>query len=191
MGKSAEELKAEIADNRAQLSDTMDAIGDRVSPGRMIERKKNRVAQTARSLKERVMGTVDDVGHSVSGAAHDTTQGVSNMPDAIRTRSQGNPMVAGGIAFGVGFLAAVAFPASRTERDATSTMMSKAEPVTGELTKAAHEIADHLKEPAQNAVAEVKTAANQAATSVTDTAKDSAQHTSDEATKVAKDLRSS
>jgi ElaB/YqjD/DUF883 family membrane-anchored ribosome-binding protein len=191
MGKSAEELRADIADNRAQLSDTMDAIGDRVSPGRMIDRKKNRVAQSARSLKDRVMGTVEDVGHSVAGTAHDTTQSVSNVPDALRTRSQGNPLLAGGIAFGIGFLAAVAFPPSRAERDATSAMMSKAEPVKGEVTKAAHQIADNLKGPAQDAVAEVKTAANEAATHVTDTAKDSAQQTTDEAAKVAGDLRTS
>jgi len=191
MGKSAEELRADIADNRAQLSDTMDAIGDRVSPGRMIDRKKNRVAQSARSLKDRVMGTVEDVGHSVAGTAHDTTQTASNMPDAVRSRSQGNPMVAGGIAFGVGFLAAVAFPPSRAEREATSSMMSKAEPVKDEMTKAAHEIADHLKEPAQTAVAEVKTAANQAAGEVTDTAKQSAQQTTNQAAKVTGDLRSS
>jgi len=190
MGKSAEELRAEIADNRAQLSDTMDAIGDRVSPGRMIERRKNRVVQGARALKDRVMGTVEDVGHSVSGTAHDTTQSVANVPDAIRTRSQGNPMVAGGIAFGIGFLAAVAFPPSRTERAATSTVMAKSEPVTDQVTKAAHEMADHLKEPAQNAVAEVKTAANQAAVEVSDTAKDSAQQTTAEATRIASDLRS-
>jgi len=190
MGQSAEELRAEIADNRAQLSDTMDAIGDRVSPGRIIERRKNRVAQSARSLKEHVMGTAEDVGRSVSDTAHDTTQSVANVPEAIRAHSKGNPMVAGGIAFGIGFLAAMAFPPSRTEREATSTVLSKAEPIAGELTKAAHEMADHLKEPAHDAVAEVKTAANQAATEVSDTAKDSAQQTADEATRIATDLRS-
>ena len=33
MGQSAEELRQEIAGTRADLGDTLDAIGDRVSPG--------------------------------------------------------------------------------------------------------------------------------------------------------------
>jgi len=198
MGKSAEELRAEIADNRAQLSYTMDAIGDRVSPGRMIERKKNRLAQGARSLKDRVMGTVDDLGQTVSGAAHgaldkahDGTDAVHNMPDTIRARSQGSPMLAGGIAFGFGFLVAVAMPPSRTEREATSAVMDKTAPMKNELTKAAHEVADHLKDPAQNAVSQVKAAANDAAAQVSDVAKESAHQTADQATSVASDIRRS
>jgi hypothetical protein len=198
MAKSAEELRAEIADNRAQLSNTMDAIGDRVSPGRMFERKKNRTVQGVRSLKERVMGTVDDVGHAVVDAAHgavdkahDKTEGVHNMPETIRIQSRGNPMVAGGIAFGIGFLTAVALPPSRTEREATSAVMDKSAPLKDELTKAAHEVVEDLKDPAQQALAEVKSAANDAATHVADVAKDSVHQTADQAATMASDLRNS
>ena len=45
MGQSPEELKQDVESTRADLSDTLDAIGDRVSPGRMIERRKNRMRQ--------------------------------------------------------------------------------------------------------------------------------------------------
>ena len=42
MGQTAEQLKEQIAGTRDDLSETLDAIGDRVSPGRVIERRKNR-----------------------------------------------------------------------------------------------------------------------------------------------------
>jgi hypothetical protein len=43
MGQSAEELRRDIERTREGLGETLDAIGDRVSPGRIMERKKNRV----------------------------------------------------------------------------------------------------------------------------------------------------
>ena len=45
MGQSPEELKDEIESTRADLGDTLEAIGDRVSPGRVIERRTARVRQ--------------------------------------------------------------------------------------------------------------------------------------------------
>ena len=43
MGQNADQLKREIADTRNDLGNTLDAIGDRVSPSRVIQRRKNRV----------------------------------------------------------------------------------------------------------------------------------------------------
>ena len=59
MGQSTHELRRDIERTRADLGDTLDAIGDRVSPGRMIERRKNRMSSGIRSVKDRVMGTVE------------------------------------------------------------------------------------------------------------------------------------
>ena len=42
MGQSAEELRRDIEQTRNGLGNTMEAIGDRVSPSRMMERRKNR-----------------------------------------------------------------------------------------------------------------------------------------------------
>ena len=73
MGQSADELRHDIEATRGQLGETLDAIGDRVSPGRMIERRKNpsgrRAARHPRpgdgfSLR----GPIDrDGGHSRGG----------------------------------------------------------------------------------------------------------------------------
>ena len=46
MGQSTEELKRDIEHTRADMSGTLDAIEDRVSPSRMIQRRKNRVAES-------------------------------------------------------------------------------------------------------------------------------------------------
>ena len=49
MGETTEELRQQIEQTRNGLGDTLDAIGDRVSPGRMVERSKNRMTGGVRS----------------------------------------------------------------------------------------------------------------------------------------------
>ena len=44
MGQGPEELRHDIERRRDDLGETIDAIGDRVSPGRIIERRRNRIA---------------------------------------------------------------------------------------------------------------------------------------------------
>ena len=115
MGQSAEELRYEIADTRAELGQTLDAIGDRVSPGRMIERRKNRFVVGMRSAKDRIMGTATDAGHAVTEGAQGVGEGIADTagsavdtvrsaPQAARQQAQGNPVMAGAVAFGLGFL---------------------------------------------------------------------------------------
>ena len=66
MGQSPEELKQEIETTRSDLGETLDAIGDRVSPGRMIERRTNRVRQGVGGLRDRIMGFVDETTTSAT-----------------------------------------------------------------------------------------------------------------------------
>ena len=64
MGQSTYELRRDIEQTRADLGETLDAIGDRVSPGRMIERRKNRMTSGIRSFKDRVMGTAEQAART-------------------------------------------------------------------------------------------------------------------------------
>ena len=57
MGQDADQLKREIEDTRGELGGTLDAIGDRLSPGRMVERRKNRMMNGLHNVRDRVMGT--------------------------------------------------------------------------------------------------------------------------------------
>lgn len=179
MGQSAEELRRDIATTRADLGETLDAIGDRVSPGRVIERRKNRISHGFRSAKERVMGTTSHMGHSVSdqvgGTAGGAVEVVKGAPDTAMRQTQGNPLAAGAVAFGVGFLVAAAFPPSRKEEEATEQLMERAEPVKQQLVESGKEVADHLKGSAQEAAEQVKQSATDSGQQVASTAKDAAQ----------------
>lgn len=200
MGESTTELTSEIQRTRTDLSETLDAIGDRVSPGRMVERRKNRMTSGVRAMRDRVMGTVEDVGFTATEAGHaastragemaeEAVERVKSMPDTMRQQSQGNPLMAGAIAFGVGFILASAFPASRTERRAASQLMEKAEPIKQELTQAATEVAQDMREPAREAMERVKEAATEGAQTVAGTAKEAMHDTTGDARQAADRVR--
>lgn len=200
MGQSPEELRRDIERTREGLGETLDAIGDRVSPGRMIERKKNRVSYGLRTVKERVMGTVGDTTssltstvsdkvHSAGDSAHGAIDSVKEMPGAVRQQAQGAPAMAGAIAFGIGFLVAAAFPATQAEKDAGAKVMEKVEPLKGELAAAGKEMAEHLKEPAMDAANQVKDAAMESAQTLTDTAKTAVQDTAEQAKSAADSVK--
>jgi ElaB/YqjD/DUF883 family membrane-anchored ribosome-binding protein len=178
MGQSAEQLRREIEYTRGDLSDTLEAIGDRVSPGRMMERRKNRLVYGLQNARDRVMGTASDAGSAVGDAAGGAVETLKQTPDTVRQQAQGNPLAAGAIAVGVGVLLASIFPASDKERRAADQLIDKAEPLKEELNEAGREMAEHLKEPAREAVDQVKDAASEATQAVTDTAKEAAGTTS-------------
>lgn len=191
MGQSAEELRHEIAGTRADLGGTLDAIGDRVSPGRVVERRKNRMTNGLRAAKDRIFGSVSDTGGAVAGTAGTAVDAVRNAPDAAMTQTQGKPMVAGAVAFGVGFLVAAAFPPSEVEEKAASKVMDKAEPLKDQLTATGQEVAGHLKEAATDAATQVKDTATTGGDQVAGVAKDAAQHTKQAASGAAQQVRSS
>ena len=62
MGQTAEELRGQLVYQRAEVSRDLDAIGDRVSPHRMVERRQAAVRQRFTDIKERVMGISRIIG---------------------------------------------------------------------------------------------------------------------------------
>jgi len=175
MGQDTEELKREIEDTRADMSETLDAIGDRVSPGRIVQRRKNRVSASIQDLRYRVMGTAEDSREGLSEKAHEATDAVKHTPDAISSGTQGSPLVAGALAFGFGFLIAAAFSPTNTEKRASAKVMDKLEPAKEQLMDSAKEMAEHLKEPAKAAAMEIKDTATESASTVASTARDAAE----------------
>ena len=181
MGQSTEELKRDIEHTRADMSGTLDAIEDRVSPSRMIQRRKNRMADSVHALRERVMGTASDVEHGVAAAAGEVTGTIKEAPQAVVRGTEGAPMVAGAITFGLGFLVAVAFPSTDAERQASTKVADKLEPAKQELMDSAKEVAENLKEPAKQAAQEVKDAASESAGAVSSTAREAVAETKQQA----------
>jgi hypothetical protein len=88
---------------------------------------------------------------------------VTAAPDTVKAQTAGNPIAAGLIALGVGWLAGSLLPASSAERQAATQVKQSAAPL---VTDTAKEVADHLKEPAQEAVESVKETASDAAATV-------------------------
>ena len=121
MGQTAEELRGQLGEQRAEISRDLDAIGDRVSPQRMVERRQAAVRQRVSDIKDTVMGTaessVDTVRDAGTSAATTVTDSASTVVDGTRHAAEGNPLAMGLVAFGAGLVAATIFPATRTERD--------------------------------------------------------------------------
>ena len=84
-------------------------------------------------------------------------------------------MMAGAVAFGVGFLVAAAFPPSRAEEQLAEQAMDKAEPLKQQLMESGQEVAEHLKESATEAVEPGQADGDGGAGQVADTAKEAAQ----------------
>ncbi len=187
MGQSPEELRREIEQTRMGMSENLDAIGDRVSPGRIVERRTNRMRNSVTSLRERVMGAPSSVGSTLSDRSPSmggVTERVSGAGDALRSApegamqtAQGNPMLAGALAFGAGFVAAAIFKGTETEARAASTLQEKAQPLKEEAQNVAREVASGLQEPAQQAAQSLKDTASSSAESVKEAAQSSAQQT--------------
>jgi ElaB/YqjD/DUF883 family membrane-anchored ribosome-binding protein len=177
MGQSAEELRRDIEYTRDDLGQTLEAIGDRVSPGRIVERRKNRVRNGLSSVRERVMGTASDAGHSIGDSAGSAVDTIKGTPDAVVQQTQGNPLVAGAVAFGVGVLMASVFPASAKEQEVAEQLKEKTQPLADDLKQTGKEMAEHLKEPAREAMESVKQAATEGQQAVTETAKEAADST--------------
>ena len=59
MGTTEGELRLDAQHQRERMGDTLEAIGDRLSPERIVERRKAAVGQRFRTMKEAVMGSPD------------------------------------------------------------------------------------------------------------------------------------
>jgi hypothetical protein len=196
-------LRREIEDTRDHLGDTLDAIGDRVSPGRIVERKKNRARQSVDQVRHRVMGaapskpsmpSMPDVSGSASGAmsavgdtARSAGAAVRHAPEAMSGGAQGNPLVAGGLAFGLGLLVASLLPTTEAEASVADGVV---EPLKAQATEIGKEVGSTVKESAAQAGEEVKTAASEAASTVKDEAAGAAQDVKDKASEAAGEVTS-
>jgi hypothetical protein len=190
VGESAEELRRDIEHTRDNMGYTLDAIGDRVSPGRIMERRRNRIVGGFANMRDAVMGSVHEAGSAlgdhVSGTRETLSDGASGLagnithsPDMARRQARGNPFAAGVIAFGGGLLLAALIPPSEPERQIAQKVRDAAEPLVEPAQDAARQISSAVQESGQEAVGQLKETAASAAQSVKDTAAAGAQETKD------------
>ena len=134
---------------------------------------------TARSAAGSVSDAASSAASTIQDTASSAAAAVQEAPQAVRRQTQGNPLAAGLIAFGAGWLISSLLPASRQEQrlaqQATEKAADVGRPLADKARDAAMEIKDNLQEPAQEAVASVKDTATDAGRTVVDEGKSAAQ----------------
>lgn len=178
MTNTPDEIRRDIEDTRGRLSNDVNALTETVSPSNVARRQADKVAGVATSVKDRVMGTADDLRATGSDAASTVADAPGAAADKARSKTQGNPLAAGLIALGAGWLVGSMLPASEKEKQAASALKDKAQPVVEEAKSVAQDTAQELKEPAK-----------QAAQSVKDTAMEAKDNVAQEGRSTAEDVR--
>jgi Protein of unknown function (DUF3618) len=192
MGQDPDAIRQDIAQTRAEMSETVEAVGYKADvPSRAkeavsdkVENVKSKVSGTAARAKEAVVGTASKAGDSVSGAASrvgDATPSGGQVKQKTRQvagLAKENPL---GLAIGataLGFLAGLVVPSTRVEDE--------------KLGRVADQVMDKVKETGQEALDRGKQVAQEVASTAADTAKEKTQEHGQElaesATQNAQDL---
>ena len=156
MGTTEDQLRHEAETQRERMGGTLDAIGDRLSPERMVERRKAAVGQTLRNMKESVMGSpgyhepATERLRAQAGDARDSEH-VQQAPQALADQARGNPVAAGIIAFGAGVLLATVLPSSRTEQRVVAEANPQLQQAAQQLKQAGQDVASDARDHAREA----------------------------------------
>jgi ElaB/YqjD/DUF883 family membrane-anchored ribosome-binding protein len=233
MTSDPDQIRSSIEQTQQNLSADVDALTDKISPPRMVQRRVQRsraamtnmkdkimgstsertsglggaasssassardavtgtassardaVAGTASSARDAVAGTASSARDAVTGTASSVADVAGSAPDLARQQARGNPLAAGLIAFGAGWLLSSLLPASEPEQQVASQVKDlvteKGRPVAQQLGQAGKEAAQELRESAQDRAQSVKETAADAASTVRDEAQSQTADVTDHA----------
>jgi Protein of unknown function (DUF3618) len=175
MGQDPDAIREDIEQTRAEMSETVEAVGykadvpsrakDKVS--QKMEDVKSKVSETTTRAKEAVTGTTSRVGDAASGTAarvgEATPTGAEAKQQAKRAvgLAKENPLGLAVGAVALGFLAGLVVPGTRVENE--------------RLGPVADQVKDKVKETGQEAFDRGKQVAQETASAATETARQSAQ----------------
>ncbi len=185
MTNDPDQIRGNIEVTQQNLSADVDALTEKVSPPRIVERRVQRTRTAMTNMKDRIMGgtaeRTSDLGGTVSSTASSAKESLtstvssaadvaSSAPDMARRGTQGNPLAAGLIAFGAGWLLSSLLPATEPEQQVASQVKDlateKGRPVAQQLSQAGQEAAQELRESAQQRAQSVRETAADAASTV-------------------------
>lgn len=187
MAQEPEQLEREIEETRRSLGHNVDALADKVSPGRVVERRVERTKSWLSNTKDKIMGGPDD-RTSYSG-----TYGTSTYGDDYGTRTESLSDRASGAASSVGDrVSGAASSVGDTVSDAPQLLRERTEgnPLAAGViafgvgwlvstlipsSQAEQRAATQVKEKAQPLVDQAKEQAQQVATEVRDELQPKAQ----------------
>ena len=153
MGQEPDRIRAEIEQTRAEMSETVDALGYKADV-------KSRTKEKFVGVKDKVVGATPDSG-DVKGKARQAT-----------SVAQQNPL---GLAIGsvaVGFLAGMLIPSTRIEDEKLGPI---ADDVKDKVRETGQEALEHGKQVAQDAAETAKESGREHAQEVKESAQESAQ----------------
>lgn len=184
-------IREDIERTRREMAGTIDAVEERVSPARIVERRRSQLRRRLDALRANVMGVEGDVrsrgatdgpgadgpssrsatdrAGDVAGEAADRVQAA---PERARARTRGNPMAAGMIAFGLGALIGSALPSSDAEQELAERGARRVD--VDRLKQEGQRLVQDVREP-------VEAEARRGADEVRSTARDEAGDLQDEA----------
>ena len=164
MGQDPDAIRQDIEDTRAEMSETVEAVGYKAD---VPSRAKEAVSEKVDNVKAKVSGTATRAKEAVAGTA---SRAGDATPSRGEVKQQGrrvaglareNPL---GLAIGaaaIGFLAGLAVPSTRVEDEKLGPM--------------ADQVKDKVKETGQEAMDRGKQVAQEVASSAADTAKQATQ----------------
>src|SRR3954462_10509228 len=187
-------IRRQIEDTRRELSYDVDALNEKVNPARVMDRRVSAAKGRFSNVKDKVMGTASNTTSNAQGMASNAAGSVQNAassaagsvqdaassavstiqeaPQTVVRQAQGNPLAAGLIAFGVGWLVASLLPASEKEKQlaqqAETAVRENKDALLQPAKQMAQEVGEQLKPAAQKAVESVKSTAQDAAQTVKD-----------------------
>ncbi len=161
---------------RRRWDDVSTAISDMTSSGMSAGRENpmagsgNKIRGQAQELSGRAGDAVSTVGDQTRTAA-----------PALRGRTERNPMAAGLVALGAGFLVAALIPPSEREREAAQRLLQEVEPLKRQAGTIGRDIVNELQPVAEGGVEQLKEKATEAVEQVKQEAQSSARQVKDEA----------
>lgn len=192
MTNDPDQIRRDIEDTRASLSADVDTLNEKVNPRYAFRRGQGRIRDgftkaresvmgatpTDRSQASSAMGSAQDkassaaagIGGAASSAATSVKDTAASTTDTVVRRTEGNPLAAGLIAFGAGWLTSSLLPSSQAEQQAGGQLKDVADSVADEAKQVARDTAEQIKEPAQQAAESVRSTAQDAAGKVGDEA---------------------
>ncbi|MGX6606106.1 DUF3618 domain-containing protein [Micromonosporaceae bacterium Da 78-11] len=197
MAQEPDRLRQDIENTRAKMTRDVDLLAEKTSPTKVAQRRWNSVKEKVMGSSEHgrhvaadstssAVGTVQDkasqlgdkashLGEVAGEKAHDAADAVRSAPQAVAAQTQGNPLAAGIIAFGVGMLAATLIPVTDAERRAGQQLKDNSGELTDKVKDIATDMKDDLSGTVQEAVGQVKETAQDAAQTTKEQAQSSAQ----------------
>ena len=172
MGEDPDRIREEIEQTRAEMGETVDALGYKTDVKARakdsIQDKKESVMGVASSAKERLVGA----GQTVGDKTPDSDQ-VKHQAKRAKSVAQENPLGLAVGAVAVGFLAGMLIPSTRVEDE--------------KMGAISDDVIDRAKETGQEALERGTQVAQEAAQSAQETVKDSGQQHAEELKGTAQD----